>query len=342
MATSFSNLLQVNETQLAHWKLTGYSVEDIHRVFRGLDDTYMFAILSFNDSSDIQMRVSKCTWERQEGHYPAIAKYFTVLAHHPIMHGANGHVAVWLEDGLWEFNHAVARQIPVFAFGRGIQDYHTLLMPDPAFIAAQGYVTEMEDMQPVAEQYPWSERANTIFWRGAASGLGMEGNGWQTSARAQLALRAKELNQPDLLDAKFTRLSHLSEERQHEIVTLGLTDDELPFENFYRYKYLVDVDGYCCAWRSLFLKLATGSVVLKINSPYMQWFYPELKPWKHYIPISSDLKEIEDIHRWLLSHDKEAEEIAYEGKAFAQSVEYYASIEGMARTCRALLDTERR
>ncbi len=333
--------MDVNQNALTYWSTTGYSLQGFHDACAELDQKYMIAVVSFNGTGDVEMRLSRRTWDRQEGHYPSVAKYFTVIAHHPAMHGVKGDVAVWLEDGLWEWDQVVSRRVPLFAFGRHMYDHYTLLMPDPAYIKSQGYEVEIQEQDPVARDNPWNERLQTIFWRGAASGLGMDNDSWRVSPRILLTSKAREINNPCLVDAKITRLSHLTPERQEDITALGLTSDEVPFQEFYRYRYLVDVDGYCCAWRSLFLKLATGSVVLKVQSPYLQWFYPELKPWKHYIPLSPDLSDLEDVYGWLVAHDNEVQEIAQQGNEFIRSLEYYASIGVMAEMCRKLIEAQR-
>ena len=53
------------------------------------------------------------------------------------------------------------------------------------------------------------------------------------------------------------------------------------------FKYLVWVPGNCASVR-LALQLASDAVVLKVESPEQEWYYPLLKPHVHYIPIHAN------------------------------------------------------
>ena len=52
-----------------------------------------------------------------------------------------------------------------------------------------------------------------------------------------------------------------------------------------QYKYIVNVEGNCAALRLKHL-LAGPSAVLFVQSDEIEWFYPLLKPFVHYIPVS--------------------------------------------------------
>ncbi|KAA6425685.1 MAG: lipopolysaccharide-modifying enzyme [Trebouxia sp. A1-2] len=56
------------------------------------------------------------------------------------------------------------------------------------------------------------------------------------------------------------------------------------------YKYIIDADGHCAALRLRQL-LASGSVVLWVESNQIEWFYPLLVPFVHYIPVRFDAHE---------------------------------------------------
>ena len=54
-----------------------------------------------------------------------------------------------------------------------------------------------------------------------------------------------------------------------------------------------DVDGNSNAWSSFFWKLRSGSVTLKVESPFEQWYYGRLKPWVHYVPVAANLSDVD-------------------------------------------------
>ncbi len=51
------------------------------------------------------------------------------------------------------------------------------------------------------------------------------------------------------------------------------------------YKYIVNVEGNCAALRLKQL-LAGPSAVFFVQSDEIEWFYPLLKPFVHYVPVS--------------------------------------------------------
>lgn len=51
--------------------------------------------------------------------------------------------------------------------------------------------------------------------------------------------------------------------------------------------------------------LVGDSVVLKQDSIYYEHFYNELQPWKHYIPVKSNLSDLLEKLKWAKDHDAE-------------------------------------
>jgi hypothetical protein len=156
-----------------------------------------------------------------------------------------------------------------------------------------------------------------------------------------LARKAREIGDASIVDAKITRIKHLPPENALVLESQGVVDREVPFDSFFTYKYIVDADGYHCAWKSLFLKLMTGSVVLKMDSPFEQWYHRDLVPWKHYIPLSRDLAELKDLHAWLRAHDSEAQAIANQGGEFISQVTLEATVDHSVRAIERMLGARR-
>lgn len=67
-------------------------------------------------------------------------------------------------------------------------------------------------------------------------------------------------------------------------------------------------------------KLAIGSCILKVQSKCKQWYYRDLRPWEHYIPIRADLSDLEDKVLWCREHDDDSRQIAEAGKRFANGI----------------------
>jgi hypothetical protein len=155
-----------------------------------------------------------------------------------------------------------------------------------------------------------------------------------------MVLAAKKLKRPAVLDAKITKLDHLCERTKKEVLAAKVVGNEVPFLDFLRYRYIVDADGQCCAWKSLFLKMASGSTVLKIHSPFYQWYHHRIIPWKHFIPVRDDFADILDIYDWLKDHDEQAQDIAQSAQKLIESVTLESALNEMALFCHQLLECQ--
>lgn len=332
------NVPHFNTAAIEFWRHTTYTADRVNEVCKELDANTMAVRITFDGSSNIQATLSTKCWDRQEGHYPSVIDYFGEIACLPLMSGKRGSIIVLLEDGLWPWFEKFAAHAPVLTFGRRITDHRAIVIPDPSFIKSRAYEDDQAKSRVFLRTYPWEERLPSLFWRGAATGLGIESYGWKNCARGALVSRAHEIAEPSLLDAKFTRIAHLPEEQQENFKSQNLVDKVVPFEEFFKYRYTLDADGYACAWASLFLKLASGSTTLKIQSPYEQWYHRALIPWRHFVPVAPDLSDIKECLEWLQAHDEAARTIADESRQFISQITYQSALEETAATCAELLD----
>ena len=51
--------------------------------------------------------------------------------------------------------------------------------------------------------------------------------------------------------------------------------------------------------------MVANSLVFKQDSTYYEHFYRHLEPWKHYIPLKSDLSDVIEKLKWAKDHDSE-------------------------------------
>jgi len=97
-----------------------------------------------------------------------------------------------------------------------------------------------------------------------------------------------------------------------------------------RYKFILDVDGWTNAWSSLVWKLYSNSVVLKHESIWQQWYYQDLKPFEHYVPIRNDFSDLHEKFQWCINHPLECELIASNAKRFVvERLNMKSAIRGM-------------
>jgi hypothetical protein len=102
---------------------------------------------------------------------------------------------------------------------------------------------------------------------------------------------------------------------------LGIFRPVRPIVQHAQYRFLIDIDGVANAW-SFFEKLMLGSCLLKVQSPFEQWFYEYIHEWHHFVPVNRDLSDLEEKLDWCLSHESDAREIAIQGQQFALNHSY--------------------
>jgi hypothetical protein len=86
------------------------------------------------------------------------------------------------------------------------------------------------------------------------------------------------------------------------------------------YKYILNIDGNACTWDATAWKLNSGSVIFKVDAPWIQWFYPEYLPYIHYIPIKDDMSDLQDKYQWCEKHPEECEKIVENSKKLFQKI----------------------
>lgn len=62
---------------------------------------------------------------------------------------------------------------------------------------------------------------------------------------------------------------------------------EVSLEDHCQYKYLFNFRGVAASFRLKHLFLCR-SLVFHVGSEWVEFFYPLLKPWVHYIPVPKD------------------------------------------------------
>lgn len=232
-----------------------------------------------------------------------------------------------------EFEHTVCLSdvgrtgVPSFT---GREEFDQLL-PDPHFVRTLAY----HDFRSAVgrDWIPWRGRDPRVIWRGQLNGRPGP-QGLLSTPRASLCSVARTLGHANIVDARLTDVDpFISGHYAGELQELEhLFGDRLAPETYLQSKYLIDIDGWANSWSGLFRKLLTGSAVLKVASRegYRQWYYDRLEPWVNYVPVRSDLADLDDAIHFLLQNDERAREIGEAGRRLALSLDLEAEICGMA------------
>lgn len=203
------------------------------------------------------------------------------------------------------------QQFPIFSFSKDTTTYADITYPAWTFWsggpALDIYPTGIgrwdlsrESIIKKQSQLPWSKKSNVAFFRGS-----------RTSAqRDPIVLLSR--SRPDLVDAKYTKNQAWKSKED----TLG---DEpantVSFEDHCKYKYLFNAHGVAASFRLKHLFLCR-SLVLNVNSDWIEFFYPPMKSWIHYVPVSKDFKDTEEILEFLSDNQPIAARIAKQGFEF--------------------------
>jgi hypothetical protein len=170
----------------------------------------------------------------------------------------------------------------------------------------------------------WSTKIATAVFRGGSTGCGVT---IETNPRLKLAYISATTPRDNMgvayLDAGITKWNLRPRKIKGEKYLKTIEIGELPFDkvNFLspveqsNYKYIVNVDGHVSAFR-LSLELNMGCVILMVDSEWKMWYKELLVPYKHYVPIKSDLSNIIDQIKWCRNNDEKCQEIVKNAQLF--------------------------
>ncbi|RLW03322.1 hypothetical protein DV515_00006595, partial [Chloebia gouldiae] len=244
--------------------------------------------------------------------------------------------------------------IPVFSFSK-TSEYNDIMYPAwtfweggpavwPIYPTGLGRWDLMrEDLRRSAEKWPWKKKISKGYFRGSRT----------SPERDPLILLSRE--NPELVDAEYTKNQAWKSEKdtlgkppakeiplvdhckyndwcaaqllpvregslllgdQHTLVhflTQGVQSGPSLCSSFQR--YLFNFRGVAASFRLKHLFLC-GSLVFHVGEEWLEFFYPQLKPWVHYIPVQSDLSDVRELLQFVKENDAIAQEISERGRQF--------------------------
>jgi hypothetical protein len=201
-----------------------------------------------------------------------------------------------------------------------------ILVPDPDFFNSHGYAGVR---RIAAKATPWHRRSDTIVWRGATSGIGLRTDADMSVAnpaliprtRLCLALRGVPGTSAAFVDDGPSRRRRLDRQR---LAAAGLLAGRIPVATWAHRRFAIDIDGNTNAWSNLFQRLLLGCCVIKVGSErdFRQWYYSDLVPWQHFVPVRPDLSDLVETIDWCRGHPDACAAIAAAGQALALSMTF--------------------
>lgn len=116
-------------------------------------------------------------------------------------------------------------------------------------------------------------------------------------------------------DSRFYDIEEIEWDRQNPEKLTCLNYVSLP-ESVRRWRYLIDVEGRGYSARVKLL-LFSKRVLFLQDRPHKEWFYPNMIPWTHYVPVKRDLSDLEEHLRLIRNDVKLEDEIRMQAYQFA-------------------------
>nr|XP_002126603.1 protein O-glucosyltransferase 1 [Ciona intestinalis] len=202
--------------------------------------------------------------------------------------------------------------MPILSFSKVAKEHQDIMYPAWTFWAGGPAVWPIyrnglgrwdlmrKDLKKKDNEFPWEKKQNIGFFRGSRT----------SSERDPLVLLSRE--NPDLVDAQYTKNQAWKSKKD----TLGAEPAEIVhLLDHCQYKYLFNFRGVAASFRLKHLFLC-GSLVFHVGEDWLEFFYPALKPWVHYIPVSPSLNEVKDLINFAKENDEVVKKIANRGKRF--------------------------
>ncbi|KAK2182100.1 hypothetical protein NP493_366g01032 [Ridgeia piscesae] len=212
----------------------------------------------------------------------------------------------------WPQSSSYSRPIPVFSFSKVRDENHDIMYPAwtfweggpavwPIYPTGLGRWDQQREIIPkAAAKWPWEKKKNVAFFLGSRT----------SSERDPLILLSRK--HPELVNAKYTKNQAWKSDKD----TLGMPPaTEIKLEEHCDYKYLFNFRGVAASFRLKHLFLC-DSLVFHVGEDWLEFFYPGLKPWVHYIPVTPDLHKARELIEFAQQNDAVVRKIAERGRRF--------------------------
>lgn len=184
----------------------------------------------------------------------------------------------------------------IYAMCCNVNDHTTVLIPDAHFIREKAYKEKKEEID--LHRKPYHERKPFCTWRGDLN------NG---SIQNFMDPKGKTLNPRHTFQKLY---------EENRLPKVEFENKTTPIKDQIQYKMILDIDGWSATWSAMVWKMYSGSVLLKVNSKWKQWFHHRLEPWIHYVPVANDFSDLNDKIEWCLHNESECIRITENAKRF--------------------------
>ncbi|MPC32121.1 O-glucosyltransferase rumi [Portunus trituberculatus] len=206
-------------------------------------------------------------------------------------------------------------KMPVFSFSK-TEEYIDITYPAWTFWeggpAISLYPTGLgrwdlhrASLAAASKKWQWQIKKTQAFFRGSRT----------SSERDPLIYLSRD--SPHLVNAQYTK----NQAWKSDADTLFAPPaSEVSLEDHCQYKYLFNYRGVAASFRFKHLFLC-GSLVFHSEDRWIEFFYPRMKPWVHYIPVrtGASKNEIRELLQFAQENDPVVSQIAERGQNFIKN-----------------------
>jgi protein glucosyltransferase len=215
---------------------------------------------------------------------------------------------------------AAEKPLPIFSFSvPNNAQYADIMYPSWAFHGGGPWLKELsshenrriwnwdvvsQDILKEERKIPWKSRKDVLFFRGSRT----------TNTRDVLIDLGQKNN--SLIDIQYTKGTSQRADAKRKTPAYP----QVHLREHCHYRYLVNIRGVAASFRFRYVLLC-GSLVFHVQTQpdYLEFFYGELRPWVHYIPLAPDLSDVHEKLDWARKNQHQAEQIARAGQDFILS-----------------------
>jgi hypothetical protein len=216
-------------------------------------------------------------------------------------------------DDVWNNNKTLVPQL----FWRGSQLNFLKDMPEYAAMR------NCQQVLPSAQAALWILQEDDIVPRCRAAALSLQAEAQVAMQRKTKKVKSSSSSRPASLlpwiNVKFVENRAADSSTYYKKGAQYLLGNYTSPKQMQKYKYQIDLGGMGgTTWVGTITKLAMPGLLFHHETPTKDWFYDEIQPWIHYVPIRANLSNLHDMFVWAETHPEQARQIAKQGQEYAR------------------------
>jgi hypothetical protein len=294
--------------QLQHWSNRKLAKDDYNNFVGSICNEYnTIYSLDINNTNITSQEVSHIS----KGHSVRFSLYFEYLK--TLIKKFNFTESIKIPICIGDTPPNKNFEYPLFSFDK-LGGSEKILIPDIDYLTSDRYRTILRE-----DTNSYDQKNTIAKFAGSTTGVAEVSTDKSIDKILPRVRSAVFFKGSPLVSFKITEICQINDQKTIDyIANNGILSEKISWESQLKDKFLISIDGNGSTWSRVVKALCSNSVLLKYDSPRMQFYYDSLVPWLHYIPISSD-HEIEKIVQSEIDNPGKYEYIAEASSKFARS-----------------------